>query len=116
MGLLDGLIGGLMGGQQQGGNNPLLQMALQMLANRSDVGSSAGLGGLINAFQNAGLGEQLKSWIGTGANLPISADQLTAALGSDKIRDIAGQGPAAITTHPQQHENQRLASVVPPGR
>ena len=91
MGLLDGLIGGLMGGQQQGGNNPLLQMALQMLANRSDVGSSAGLGGLINAFQNAGLGDQLKSWIGTGANLPISADQLTAALGSDKIRDIASQ-------------------------
>ena len=91
MGLLDGLIGGLMGGQQQGGNNPLLQMALQMLANRSDVGSSAGLGGLINAFQNAGLGDQLKSWIGTGANLPISADQLTAALGPDKIRDIASQ-------------------------
>jgi uncharacterized protein YidB (DUF937 family) len=79
-----------MGGQQQGGNNPLLQMALQMLANRSDA-SGGGLGGLINSFQNAGMGDQLKSWIGTGENMPISADQLTAALGSDKIRDIASQ-------------------------
>ncbi|MEO8104101.1 MAG: YidB family protein [Betaproteobacteria bacterium] len=96
MGLLDGLMGSLMGGQQagglqQGGDNPLLQMALQMLANQNQAGGSGGLGGLINMFQNAGMGEQLKSWIGTGHNMPISADQLTAALGSDKIRDIASQ-------------------------
>lgn len=91
MGLLDGLVGSLMGGQQQGGNSPLMQMALQMLSNQGNAGGAGGLGGLVNAFQNAGMGEQLKSWIGTGENLPISADQLTAALGSDKIRDIASQ-------------------------
>lgn len=95
MGLLDGLLGGLMGGQQQGGSNPLLQIAMQMLANQGG-GSNAGgglggLGGLLNSFQNAGMGEQLKSWISTGENMPISADQLTSALGSDKIRDIASQ-------------------------
>jgi len=90
MGLLDGLIGSLMGGQQQGGDNPLLQMALQMLTNKGEGGGN-GLGGLMDAFQNAGLGDQLKSWIGTGQNMPISADQLSEALGSDKIRDIAGQ-------------------------
>mgnify|MGYP003386493577 FL=1 len=90
MGLLDGLMGSLMGGQQQGGDNPLLQMALQMLTNRGEAGGN-GLGGLMDAFQNAGLGDQLKSWISTGQNMPISADQLSEALGSDKIRDIAGQ-------------------------
>ena len=90
MGLLDGLMGSLMGGQQQGGDNPLLQMALQMLTNKGEGGGN-GLGGLMDAFQNAGLGDQLKSWIGTGQNMPISADQLSEALGSDKIRDIAGQ-------------------------
>ena len=90
MGLLDGLVGGLMGNQQQGGGNPLLQMALQMLANKGN-GAGGGLGGLIDSFQNAGMGDQLKSWIGTGENLPISAEQLTEALGSDKIRDIANQ-------------------------
>jgi uncharacterized protein YidB (DUF937 family) len=90
MGLLDGLMGSLMGGQQQGGDNPLLQMAMQMLAGKGG-GSEGGLGNLMNTLQNAGLGEQLKSWIGTGENMPISADQLSQALGSDKIRDIAGQ-------------------------
>ncbi|MBL8523991.1 MAG: DUF937 domain-containing protein [Betaproteobacteria bacterium] len=92
MGLLDGLMGSLMGGSQQGGDNPLLQMAMQMLANKDGAaGGMGGLGGLMNSLQNAGLGDQLKSWIGTGENMPISADQLTQALGSDKIRDIAGQ-------------------------
>ena len=92
MGLLDGILGSLAGnsGSQQG-ENPLLQMAMQMLAHRSDGTSSGGLGGLVDAFQNAGLGDQVKSWIGTGANMPISADQLNNVLGSDKIRDIANQ-------------------------
>ena len=89
MGLLDGLMGSLMGGGQQGGN-PLLQMAMQMLANKGDTGG-AGLGGLMNSLQNAGMGEQLKSWIGTGDNMPISGDQLSSALGSDKIGEIASQ-------------------------
>ena len=93
MGLLDGLMGSLMGGGQQGGQpggNPLLQIAMQMLANKGDTGG-AGLGGLMNSLQNAGMGDHLKSWIGTGENMPISGDQLTSALGSDKIRDIASQ-------------------------
>jgi uncharacterized protein YidB (DUF937 family) len=90
MGLLDGLMGSLMGGQQQGGDNPLLQIAMQMLANKGE-GGAGGLGGLMSSLQNAGLGDQLKSWISTGENMPISGDQLSQALGSDKIRDIAGQ-------------------------
>ena len=90
MGLLDGLLGSLMGGQQQGGGNPLLQIAMQMLANKGDSGG-AGLGGLMNSLQNAGMGDQLKSWIGTGDNMPISGDQLTTALGSDKISEIAAK-------------------------
>ena len=89
MGLLDGLMGSLLGGQQQGGTNPLLQIAMQMLADRGNAGG--GLGGLMNTLQNAGLGDQLKSWIGTGENMPISGDQLSQALGSDKLREIASR-------------------------
>ena len=89
MGLLDGLMGSLLGGQQQGGTNPLLQIAMQMLADRGNAGG--GLGGLMNTLQNAGLGDQLKSWIGTGENMPISGDQLSQAVGSDKLREIASQ-------------------------
>lgn len=96
MGLLDGLLGNLMGGGQQQGNNPLMQIALDMLMKKGQGagGGGAGAGGLgdlMNMFQQAGLGKQLDSWVGTGANQEINGDQLTNALGADRIRDIANQ-------------------------
>jgi uncharacterized protein YidB (DUF937 family) len=99
MGLLDGLLGNLMGGTGNSGEtNPLLQIAMQMLANKGGGGtgggaleSMGGLNGIINAFQQGGLGHLADSWVGTGANLPVSADQLSSILGSDKINEIANQ-------------------------
>ena len=99
MGLLDGLLGSLMGGagsgQGQGATNPLLQIAMQMIAARSggsgggiDVG---GLSGIVDAFQKGGLGHITDSWVGTGENLPVNSDQISAVLGSDKISAIASQ-------------------------
>jgi uncharacterized protein YidB (DUF937 family) len=103
MGLLDGMLGnvlgGLMGGGQQGGANPLLNAVIGMIANGGKV-NPGGLGGLVEQFQKAGMGEQIGSWIGNGQNMPISAEQLQQALGSDTIGNIAsqlgmGQGEAA---------------------
>jgi uncharacterized protein YidB (DUF937 family) len=52
-------------------------------------------GGTLNAIvaklQQAGLGDQVKSWIGTGQNLPITADQLKQVLGSDVVRQLAAK-------------------------
>ncbi|MBL8513519.1 MAG: DUF937 domain-containing protein [Betaproteobacteria bacterium] len=104
MGLLDGLLGSLMGGGQQQGGNPLVQIAMDMLLKKGQAGGSGvgagGLGDLMGMFQQAGLGKQLDSWISTGANQSIDGDQLTSALGADKIGDIArqlgmGQGDVA---------------------
>ena len=39
----------------------------------------------------AGLGQQAQSWVSTGQNLPISAEQITQVLGSGQLRDIAKQ-------------------------
>lgn len=89
MGLLDGIISNVLNGQQ--GHGPLLDIAMQLISQRGQNGAGGGLNSIVDALNNAGLQEQLKSWIGTGENLPISGDQLTQALGSDKIRDIAGQ-------------------------
>ena len=85
MGLLDGLLGNLTGGNAQQGQNPLLQMGLQMIQ------QNGGLPGIIAKFQQAGLGQQAGSWVGTGQNLPISADQLQQVLGSGSIAQIAQQ-------------------------
>ena len=37
------------------------------------------------------MADLVQSWIGTGANLPVSADQLQSALGSDTVQKLAGQ-------------------------
>jgi uncharacterized protein YidB (DUF937 family) len=41
------------------------------------------LTGLVRKFESSGLGEKVKSWIGTGENESISPDQIKSALGSD---------------------------------
>jgi len=60
----------------------------------SEVMGSGGQGGLraiVAKLEQAGLGEQVKSWIGNGQNLPISADQLRQVLGSDTVRQLAAK-------------------------
>ncbi|MFM2050609.1 MAG: hypothetical protein RL682_1100 [Pseudomonadota bacterium] len=98
---LGNILGSILGGgQQQGGgglNAQLINAAIGMLANG---GAQGGLGGLVAKFQQAGLGDAMGSWIGTGANHEVSGDQITSALGNDTISDIAaklgmGQGEAA---------------------
>src|SRR5262249_49735559 len=42
-------------------------------------------------LQAGGLQTQVQSWLGNGANLPVSPDQLRAALGSDQVRQLAEQ-------------------------
>ena len=98
MGLLDGILGSVLGGNSGGGSNPLLQIAMQMLANKGGGGAGGGamdamggLGGIISAFQKGGLGHLTDSWVGSGDNLPVSGDQLTDVLGADKISQIASQ-------------------------
>ncbi len=116
MGLLDSVLGaaGSMLGQQQqqpqqgggglagmlggaGGLGALLPVVVGMLANDGKMG---GLGGLMEKFNQAGLGDQMSSWVGTGANAPVSGDQISSVLGSDVLGDLASklgmsQGDAA---------------------
>src|ERR1700760_1463103 len=49
------------------------------------------LSAIVAKLEQAGFGDQVKSWIGTGQNLPISADQLKAVLGSDVVRQLAAR-------------------------
>lgn len=75
----------------------LLQHATEMLQSQP-----GGLQGVIDKFHAAGLGEQVTSWIGSGSNLPINAEQLQAALGSGPIAALAeklGINPADAASH-----------------
>lgn len=93
MGLLDsvvGMLGAAQGGQAGagGGNAALLNAVVGMLANGAQGG---GLGGLVQQFEQGGLGHVIGSWISSGQNLPISADQLSAVLGSGALGNLAQQ-------------------------
>lgn len=55
---------------------------------KTDLG---GLQGIVSKLEAAGLGDQVKSWLGNGENLPISADQLRAALGNEQVQQVARQ-------------------------
>ena len=99
MGLFDSVIGAV-SGQLQGGEGlqglmgmlgakpELLQAATSLLGND---GAHGGLQGLIEKFQQGGLGDVVSSWVGKGENLPISAEQLTSVLGNDTLTGLASQ-------------------------
>jgi len=96
MGLLDGILGGGSGSDPMAAIGGLLQ------------GHDGGLGGLVGAFEKAGLGQAAQSWVSSGANLPISAEQIQAVLGSGPVAQFAEK----LGIDPQQAAGQ-LAQLLP---
>ena len=105
MGLFDKIIsmasGSLSADSGQGG---ILNQVIDVINNPS-IG---GIPGLIEKFQNGGLGEVVSSWVGTGENQPVSSDQITNTLGADKIKDIASSLGVSET-----EAADGLASILP---
>lgn len=117
MGLLDSVLGVMTGQTENAGgglagifgmvaSNPqLLQAVTSMLGND---GVHGGLGGLVAKFQQAGMGDVIGSWIGTGQNQAISGDQLSQVLGHGVISDMA----AKLGTNPVDLASQ-LSGMLP---
>jgi uncharacterized protein YidB (DUF937 family) len=80
--------------------------------------SGSGLGGLVEAFQAKGLGDVVASWIGTGQNLPVSAEQIQSVLGSGLVQQLAarvGLPPEAATALLAQILPQAVDRLTPEG-
>ena len=110
---LGGMLGSVFGGAGglgsvggQTGNGALLAallpMAFQLIQNQG------GLSGLAAKFEHAGMGEQVKSWVGTGANQAISGEHVAQALGNDTLAQMAQQ-----LGLPQDKLSSGLAEVLP---
>lgn len=82
MGLLDSILGSI---GNRGTGNALLDGVLAMVNNPQ----TGGLEGLLRRFQESGMGNIADSWVSTGKNLPISADQIQQALGGDTLGSLA---------------------------
>ena len=103
MSLLDQALGAL-AGRQSGDNNALLQSVLQLVDNPQN----GGLEGIIQSFQQGGLGEIVNSWVSTGQNLPISAEQIQSILGGASLSGLAAQ----LGVSPEQASDS-LADMLP---
>lgn len=72
------------------------------------LNNAGGLQGILAKLQQGGLGEAAQSWVGTGANAPVSADALGGALGPELLGMVAQQ----LGGNSQQAAGT-LASVLP---
>ena len=102
MSLFDSLLSSVLGGDK----TPVLAQLAGQLINQH--GSGQGLAGLVQQFQQNGLGDLVQSWVGTGQNQPISAGQVQQALGPEQIQRFAEQSGLA------SHEvSAALAQILP---
>jgi len=109
MGFLDEIVGSVSSalGANSSQDSGLVGGIMEMLSSGGS-GSSGGLGGLIQSFQSNGLGDVISSWIGTGQNQAISADQVQQVLGSDMVQNLA-----AKTGIPSDQIGGKLAELLP---
>jgi uncharacterized protein YidB (DUF937 family) len=71
-------------------------------------GAAGGLGGLLEQLQRTGFGQQADSWVGRGANEPISPDAMTQIFGHDGLEQISRQ--AGIS---QDEASRGLSELLP---
>ena len=81
----------------------ILSQVMSMIQSRP-----GGLAGILQSIQQGGLEHLVESWIGTGQNLPLSADQLRNTLGSDWISRAS-----QATGLPQSEAEQHLSNLLP---
>lgn len=90
MALLDDLIGGVVSAVA-GDKAPALNDFLK---------ANGGVSGLAEKFQSGGAGDVFASWVSTGNNKEITAQQITSVLGSSQVQEFArkmGVDPAAAS-------------------
>jgi uncharacterized protein YidB (DUF937 family) len=93
MGLLEQLLGAGGGGGHPG----VLESVVGMLTS----GQGGGLQAIVKAFGDKGLGDVVGSWVGTGANLPVSAQQVQSAMGP-QLQQLASQHGLDVSVIAQQ--------------
>lgn len=126
MGILDGVLGSLLGGVG-GSSSPMGNVLGSLLGggqaggmgNQGMPGGLGGLGGLMSRFQQAGLGHIAQSWVGNGANQPVSPQQLQNVFGEDQVQSMAGQAgmqPGDFLSQLSQHLPNAVNGMTPNGR
>ncbi len=124
MGILDSIIGSLVGGNQnqQGGSSPLGGIISSVLGGGqggAQQTGAGGLGGLMSQFEQAGLGDVARSWMGSGPNQSVSPDQLQSVFGQQQTQamaDQAGMDHGDFLQQLSQHLPRAVDGMTPGGQ
>jgi uncharacterized protein YidB (DUF937 family) len=81
-------LGSLLG---SGGGTAALPGLLTQIVGTGEGAAGGGLPALLQQFEAAGLGEHVRSWVGGGENLPISAAQVASAIPAEQLEGWAQQ-------------------------
>jgi uncharacterized protein YidB (DUF937 family) len=106
MGIFDGILGGVVGAA-----------ATKLLD--SYIEHQGGLQNVVSQFEKTGYGDTMKSWISKGQNLPITADQMRQALGSDTVKALAAKVGLPVDKVAEmlaQHLPHAIDKVTPDGK
>jgi uncharacterized protein YidB (DUF937 family) len=105
MGAFDSIANRLTGGKEDlaGAPKKLVEGALEMIDAQKD-----GLKGMVDKLSASGLGEQVKSWVSTGANLPVTAAQIKQALSSSELDMLALKTKLSV-----EEVTSHLAAALP---
>jgi uncharacterized protein YidB (DUF937 family) len=77
-----------------------------------------GFNNLLSSLTSNGLGDQVKSWVSTGANQLVSGEQVANWLGSDKLNQVArsvGLNPGEVANHLAQQLPAFVDKLTPHG-
>jgi len=111
MGLFDSLAGSMLG-KLGGEKGAIAQVAVDLF------NQNGGLPGVLEKFRAAGLADEVASWVGKGANLQITAAQITQVLGSSTIQAAAGKlgiDPSEISAKIAEYLPQVVDRMTPDG-
>jgi len=111
MGLFDSLAGSMLG-KLGGEKGAIAQVAVDLF------NQNGGLPGVLEKFKTAGFADEVASWVGKGANLKISAAEITQVLGSSTIQAAAGKlgiDSSEISTKIAEYLPQVVDRMTPDG-
>jgi len=97
----------LLGGQgQSAGAGSLISVAGQL------IDRAGGVQGLVATLQQNGLGGAVQSWIGSGANQPVSGDALGQALQNGGLGSVVQEAASKMGVDPNDLLG-KLSQVLP---
>lgn len=80
--------------------------------------NQAGFSNMVSSLTSGGLGDQVKSWVGTGVNQVVSSQQVADWLGNDKLQQVGrsvGLSPNDVASHLAQQLPAFIDKLTPYG-